>query len=68
MQKIEDRLMVNDRLVSFNKVFKMIMNHSLNVTLPPNFIKSPPKNLTTTTSTTPPMDNDKQWGGGKKRK
>ena len=60
--------MINDRLLSFDKVFKMVMNHSLNMTLPPNFIKSPPKNPTTTTSTTLPRDNDKHRGGGKKRK
>ena len=60
--------MVKDRLVCFDEVFEMVMNHSLNMTLPPNFIKSPPKNPTTTTTVTPPGDNDKQWGGKKKRK
>ena len=53
-KKIEDRLMVNDRLVGFNKVFEMVMNHSLNVILPPNFIISPPKNPTTSIMVTPP--------------
>jgi hypothetical protein len=67
-KKIDDHSMVNDRLVSFDKVFEMVMNHSLNVTLPPNFIKSPPKNPNTTTTAMPPRDNDKQQGGGKKRK
>ena len=43
-QKFSDRLMVNDRLVSFDKIFKMVMNSSLNVILLPNFIKPPPKN------------------------
>ena len=38
------RSMVNNRLVSFDNVFKMVMNSSLNVILPPNFIRSPPKN------------------------
>jgi hypothetical protein len=60
--------MVNNRLVGFDKVFEMVMNHSLNVTLPPNFIKSSPKNPTTTTTVTPPEDNDKRQGGGEKRK
>jgi hypothetical protein len=67
-EKFEDHLMVNNRLVSFDKVFEMVMNYSLNVTLPPNSIKSPPKNPTTTTPTTPPGDNDKQRGGEMKRK
>ena len=53
-KKIEDCLMVNDRLVGFDKVFEMVMNDSLNVTLPPNFIKSPPKNPMTTTTVRPP--------------
>ena len=61
--------MVNDRLISFDKVFEMVMNHSLNLTRPPNFIKFPPKNpTTTTTTTTSPGDDDKRRGGGKKRK
>ena len=67
-KKIKDRFMVNNHLVGFEEDFEMVMNHSLNVILPPNFIKSPPKNLTTTTTVTPSGDNEKQWGGGKKRK
>jgi hypothetical protein len=35
--KFEDRSMVNDRLVCFDKVFEMVMNSTINVTLPPNF-------------------------------
>ncbi len=42
-QKFSDRSMVNDRLVSFDNVFEMVMNSSLNVIFPPNFIKPPPK-------------------------
>ena len=59
--------MVNNRLVCFGKVFEMVMNCTLNVTLPPNFIKSPPKNPTFT----PPGAKDedgKGRGKGKKRK
>ena len=45
-EKYKDHSMVNDRLVCFDEVFEMVMNCTLNVTLPPNFIKSPPKNPT----------------------
>jgi hypothetical protein len=31
--------MVNDRLVCFGKVLEMVLNSSLNVLLPPHFIK-----------------------------
>ncbi len=66
-KKYEDRLMVNDCLVCFDEVFKMVMNCTLNIILPPNFIKSPPKNPTAT----PPGAEDKDGKGrgkGKKRK
>ena len=43
-QKFSDRSMVNDRLISFDEIFEMVMNNSLDVILPPNFIKPPPKN------------------------
>jgi hypothetical protein len=42
-QKYSDRSMVNDRLVCFDKVLETALNSSLNVTLPPNFIKPSPK-------------------------
>ena len=66
-KKYKDRLMVNNRLVCFNEVFEMVMNCALNITLPPNFIKSPPKNP----MVTPPGAEDedgKGRGKGKKRK
>jgi hypothetical protein len=47
-EKYEDRLMVNDRLICFDEVFEMVMNCTLNVVLPHNFIKSNPKNPTVT--------------------
>ena len=47
-KKYDDRSMVNDRLVCFDEIFEMVMNCSLNVILPPNFIKSPPINPTVT--------------------
>ena len=59
--------MVNDRLVCFNKVFEMVMNSTLNVTLPPNFIKSPPKNPTVMPHGAEDKDG-KGRGKGKKRK
>jgi hypothetical protein len=66
-QKFSNRLMVNDCLVSFDKIFEMVMNSSLNVILPPNFIKPPPKNPSPKLNPTPGLDN-KQKGKGKKRK
>jgi hypothetical protein len=66
-KKYEDLLMVNDRLVCFNEVFEMVMNCTLNVTLPPNFIKSPPKNPTVTPHGAEDKDG-KGRGKGKKRK
>jgi hypothetical protein len=68
-QKFSDRSMVNDRLVSFHKIFKIIINSSLNVILPPNFIKPPLKNPSPKLNPTPGL-NSKQKGKreGKKRK
>jgi hypothetical protein len=66
-QKFGDRLMVNNRLICFNEVFEMVMNSSVNVTLPPNFINPHPKNPSTPTTVMPPGD-DGQQKGGKKRK
>ena len=57
--------MVNDRLVSFDEIFKMVMNSSLNVILPPNFIKPPPKIPSPEPNPTPGQD---KRGKGKKRK
>jgi hypothetical protein len=45
-KKHSDCLMVNDRLVCFDKVLETVLNSSLNVTLPPNFIKPSPKKPT----------------------
>ncbi len=42
-QKHSNRLMVNDRLICFEKVLETVLNSSLNVSLPPNFIKPSPK-------------------------
>ncbi len=66
-KKFGNHLMVNDRLVCFDEVFEMVMNSSINVTLTPNFINSPPKKLSTITTVTPSGDDGKQKGG-KKRK
>ena len=64
-QKFSDRSMVNDRLVSFDENFEMVMNSSLNVILPPNFIKPPPKIPSPKPNPTPGQD---KKGKGKKRK
>ena len=40
--------MVNNHLVCFDEVLEMVMNCTHNVVLPPNFIKSNPKNPTVT--------------------
>ena len=37
-QKFNDRSMVNDRIVDFDLLIKMVLKSSMNVTLPPNFI------------------------------
>lgn len=54
--------MVNDLLVSFDEVFKMVMNHTLNIILPPNFIETPPKNPTVI----PPVAKDNDRNGRRK--
>ena len=66
-QKFSNRSVVNDRLISFDKIFEMVMNSSLNVIFPPNFIKPPPKNPSPEPNLTPGNDG-KQKGKGKKRK
>ncbi len=66
-QKFSDRSMVNNRLLFFDDVFKMAMNSSLNVILPPNFIKPTPKNASPKPNPTP-GHNGKQEGKGKERK
>jgi hypothetical protein len=65
--KFEDWLMVNDRLVSFDEVFKMVMNSTINVTLPPNFVKPTPKTSPTSNKVKPAREEGKRKGG-KKRK
>ena len=61
-EKYDNRSMVNDRLVSFDEVFKMVMNYTLNIILPLNFIKTPPKNLTVI----PPGAKDNDRNGRRK--
>jgi hypothetical protein len=41
--KFDDCSMVNNCLVSFDEVFEMVMNSTINITLPLNFIKPTPK-------------------------
>ncbi len=59
--------MVNNRLVCFNEVFEMIMNSTMNIILPPNFVKPTPKTPPTSTSATSAECKGKKKGG-KKRK
>ena len=63
-EKYDDRSMVNDRLVCFDEVFEMVMNCTLNVVLPPNFIKSTPK----IPMATPPGGGEDNKNGNKKEK
>jgi hypothetical protein len=65
--KFNNRSMANDCIVSFDEVFEMVMNSTINITLPPNFIKPTPKNPPTTTNITPTGEDGKQKGR-KKRK
>jgi hypothetical protein len=61
--KFSNRLIVSNHLLSFDQIFKMVMNGSLNVILPPNFIKPPPKNPLPELNPTPGLDS-KQKGKG----
>jgi hypothetical protein len=63
--KFEDWSMVNDRLVCFNKVFEMVS--TINVILPPNFIKPNPMASPISTDVMSP-DGDGKKKKGKKRK
>jgi hypothetical protein len=65
--KFEDRSMVNDRLVCFDEVFEMVMNSTINVILPPNFVKPAPKASPTSTDVMSP-DGDGKKKKGRKRK
>jgi hypothetical protein len=65
--KFEDRLLVNDRLVCFDKVFKMVMNSTINVTLPPNFVKPAPNSPPTSTGAASVEGNGKKKGGTKRK-
>jgi hypothetical protein len=65
--KYKDRLMVNDRLVCFDEVFETIMNSTMNIILPPNFVKPTPKTTPTSTGATSAESEGKKKGG-KKRK
>jgi hypothetical protein len=64
-QKHSDRSMVNDCLDCFGKVLEMVLNSSLNVTLPPNFVKPSPKKPTPKL-TSKPGDNGKQMNNKRK--
>lgn len=37
-QKLDIRSMVNDHIVDFDPLIEMVLNSSMNVTLPPNFV------------------------------
>jgi hypothetical protein len=65
--KFKDWLMVNNCLVSFDEVFEMVMNSTMNVSLPPNFVKPTPKNSPTSNNVMPAREDGKRKGG-KKRK
>ncbi len=65
--KYEDRSMVKDRLVCYDEVFEMIMNSTMNIILPPNFVKPTPKTPPTSTGATSAESKGKKKGG-KKRK
>jgi hypothetical protein len=60
--------MVNDHIINFDPVIEMVLNSSLNVILPPSFIKSPTKNPTNATTVLPGEDNPTRKKWGKKRK
>ena len=59
--------MVNDRLVCFDEVFEMVMNSTINVILPPNFVK-PTTTASPTSSNVMSPDGDGKKKKDKKRK
>jgi hypothetical protein len=59
--------MVNNRLVSFDEVFETVMNSTMNLTLPPNFVKPTPKISPTSNNVTPAGEDGKGKGGKKRR-
>jgi hypothetical protein len=63
--KFKDWSMVNNRLVSFDKVFETVMNSTMNITLPPNFVKPTPKISLTSNNIMPAGEDGKQKGGKK---
>ncbi len=65
--KFEDRSMVNDRLVCFDEVFKMVMNSTINITLPPNFVKPAQKSPPTSTGAASAEGDGKKKGGTKRK-
>jgi hypothetical protein len=68
-QKLDDRSMVNDRIVDFDPLIEMVLNSSMNVTLPPNFVvKSTIKTPDTTTGLKRKLEDGDDHRGKKKGK
>jgi hypothetical protein len=56
----DDRSMINDRLVNFNPIIESVLNSTLNIVLPPNFIVAPMMKPTNTTVVFPGDDTNKR--------
>ncbi len=65
--KFDDHSMVNDCLVSFDEVFEMVMNSTINMSLPPNFVKPAPKSPPTSTGASSAEGDGKKKGGNKRK-
>ena len=62
----DDRSMIDDRLVKFDPVIESVLNSTLNIVLPPNFIVTPTTKPTNPTVVSPGDDTKKK--NPKKRK
>ena len=56
----DDRSMINVLLVNFNPIIKSVLNSTLNIVLPPNFIVAPTTKQTNTTIVLPGDDTKKK--------
>ena len=54
-----DRSMIDDRLVNFDPIIESMLNRTLNIVLPPNFIVAPMTKPTNTTGVLPGDDTNK---------
>jgi hypothetical protein len=56
----DDQSMIDDRLVNFDPIIESVLNSTLNIVLPPNFIVAPMTKMTNTTVVSPGDDTNKK--------